>query len=231
MNDEQSRDAYAAALGDRIRKVRGSMSREELASRLGLHVNTLGKFERGVSVPDAYALIRLAAELHVSADWLLTGVEASTTVERSIFAVETADYVYVPHFSVQLSAGSGAFSDVEQVIAMRPFAVDFIRSDLGITHDELALVTIVGRSMEPVLHSKDTSLLDRRAREVITEGLHAIRLDGGLMIKTLQRLPGKVLRASSANAEYLPFDIALDDESDRDFEVLGRVRWAGVVFQ
>lgn len=229
--DERGRDAYAAALGDRIRQVRGRMAREELAARLGLHVNTLGKFERGVSVPDAFTLVRLASELQVSAEWLLTGVETSTKVERSVYAVESGDYVYIPHFDVQFSAGNGAFGDLEKVVAMRPFALEFIRGELGIQHNELALVTIVGRSMEPVLHSKDTSLLDRKAREVSTEGLHAIRLDGGLMIKTLQRLPGKLLRASSANAEYLPFDIPLEEDSGRDFEVLGRVRWAGVVFQ
>ena len=229
--DESGRDAYAAALGDRIRLARGRTPREELAARMDLHVNTLGKFERGISVPDAFVLVRLAAEMSVSAEWLLTGVESSTKVERSIYAVEAGDYVYIPHFDVQFSAGNGAFGDIERVIAMRPFAVEFIRSELGIHHNELALVTIVGRSMEPVLHSKDTSLLDRRAREVSTEGLHAIRLDGGLMIKTLQRLPGRLLRASSANAEYLPFDIPLEEDSGRDFEVLGRVRWAGVVFQ
>lgn len=229
--DEHGRDAYAAALGDRIRQARGRTPREELAARLDLHVNTLGKFERGVSVPDAFVLVRLAAEMNVSPTWLLTGVETSTKVERSIYAVEAGDYVYIPHFDVQFSAGNGAFSDIERVIAMRPFAVEFIRGELGVQHNELALVSIVGRSMEPVLHSKDTSLLDRRAREVSTEGLHAIRLDGGLMIKTLQRLPGRLLRASSANPEYLPFDIPLEEDNGRDFEVLGRVRWAGVVFQ
>lgn len=230
-SDDLARDAYAAALGDRIRQSRGRMPREDLATRLGLHLNTLGKFERGMSIPDAFTIIRIAAELQISADWLLTGVKDMSKVMKHTEAVESGDYVYVPHFDVQFAAGNGAFGDVERVIAMRPFAVDFIRGELGISHNELALVTIIGRSMEPLLHSKDTSLLDRRAREVMTEGLHAIRLDGGLMIKTLQRLPGKTLRASSANAEYLPFDIPLDDESGRDFEVLGRVRWAGVVFQ
>lgn len=229
-NDAPGRDEYAAALGDRIRQVRGRTTREELAGRLNLHVNTLGKFERGISMPDAFTLVTLAAQLQCSPQWLLTGVETSVKVARSVRAVETADYVYVPHFDIKIAAGHGAFSDVEQVGAMRPFARGFIRGELGIAHDELALVTVVGSSMEPYMHSKDTVLVDLRTCDVHTEGIHAIRLDGGLMIKRLQRLPGRVLRASSSNAEYLPFDISLEEDSERDFEVLGRVRWGGIVF-
>jgi hypothetical protein len=82
--------------------------------------------------------------------------------------------------------------------------------------------------MEPYLRSRDTVLLDLRARDVSTEGLHGIRLDGALMIKLLQRLPGR-LRISSTNSEYAPFDVDAVQEQ-RDFCVLGRVRWGGVTF-
>jgi phage repressor protein C with HTH and peptisase S24 domain len=139
--------------------------------------------------------------------------------------------VYVPHFDVSVSAGNGVFCDVEQVIAMRPFEAAFIRVVLGIAHNELVLVSVVGNSMEPLLRSRDTTMLDLRDNDVHTEGIHAIRLDGALMLKKLQRLPGKVLRVSSANSEYAPFEIdGSDDESQRDFAVLGRVRWGGVTF-
>ncbi len=83
--------------------------------------------------------------------------------QKSIRAIEVGSYVFVPHFDVQLSAGHGVFADVETVIAMRPFDVKFVRQELGISHDDLALVSVVGNSMEPYLRSRDTTLLDRRA--------------------------------------------------------------------
>ena len=225
------REAYAAALGERIRSCRRGMTREEFARRLDLHLNTIGKFERGVTVPDAFALLRIAEIGQCSPEWLLTGEERSTRIEPTLHAVESNGYVYVPHFDVALSAGNGVFCDVERVIAMRPFDPNFIRNELGIAHNEVVLVSVVGNSMEPLLRSRDTTLLDLRAKDVHTEGIHAIRLDGALMLKMLQRLPGKVLRVSSSNPEYAPFEIdGSDDDSQRDFAVLGRVRWGGVTF-
>lgn len=226
-NSDQ-RDAYAVSLGDRIRSCRSGMTREEFAALLELHVNTVGKFERGITIPDAYTLIRMAAIGKCSPDWLMTGETKAAGVEFSVQAIERGDFVYVPHFDVAMSAGNGAFCDVEHVIAMRPFDVGFIRNALGIHHNELAVVSVVGNSMEPYLRSKDLAMLDLRARDVSTEGIHAIRLDGALMIKQLQRLPGK-LRVSSANTEYAPFDVD-GAEEQRDFSVIGRVRWGGVTF-
>lgn len=225
----EMRDAYSVALGERIRACRSGMSRDEFAARLELHVNTVGKFERGLTIPDAFTLLRIADVGKCSPDWLMTGVSRSTSVGSNTQAVESGDYLFVPHFDVAMSAGNGVFCDVESVISMRPFDFRFVRSELGINHNELALVSVVGNSMEPYLRSRDTALLDLRARDVHTEGIHAIRLDGALMIKLLQRFPGKMLRVSSANQEYAPFDIDGADEQ-RDFSVLGRVRWAGVSF-
>ncbi|UMT89772.1 helix-turn-helix domain-containing protein [Paracidovorax citrulli] len=227
---DEVRDTYASALGDRIRKCRGTLTREDFARRLELHVNTIGKFERGLTVPDAFVLLRMAEVGGCQVQWLLTGEEPTPSVPKNIRAVEVGSYVFVPHFDVQLSAGHGVFADVETVLAMRPFDAKFIRQELGISHDDLALVSVVGNSMEPYLRSRDTTLLDRRANDVGAEGIHAIRLDGALMLKFVQRLPGKVLRVSSANQDYAPFEVTGTEETERDFAVLGRVRWGGVTF-
>lgn len=225
------RDVYAAALGERIRACRGGTSREEFARLLDVHPNTIGKFERGDSIPDAFMLLRVAEIGARSVEWLMQGRSKSPVVDLCVTAVEAEDFLYIPHFDVAMSAGNGVFCDVEQVIGMKPFDMHFIRNDLGITHNDMALVTVVGNSMEPYLRSRDTVLLDLKARDVLSEGIHAIRLDGALMIKRVQRLPGKMLRVSSANSEYQPFEIdGNDDDSQRDFYVLGRVRWGGVKF-
>ena len=149
---------------------------------------------------------------------------------RSLRAIELDDYIYVPHFDMHVSAGPGAFHDLEQVVAMRPFEVGYVRNELGINHDEIAMCGVIGTSALPSLKPKDTIMVDLRDRQVMNEGMHILRLDDALMLKHVQRLPGKVLRVSSSNAEFKSFDIEAAEESQRDFEVIGRVRWGGVTF-
>ena len=57
------------------------MTQEELASRLHVVRQTVSKWEKGLSVPDAELLIRLAEVLEVSVAQLL-GAEAETATEE-----------------------------------------------------------------------------------------------------------------------------------------------------
>jgi len=241
----------ASAIGARVKLARGATAQQDLADAIGVHSNTVSKIERGKAVPDASLILKIAKSTNVSAAWLLLGspfpqgsfesgnsdgtevlsarAYAAESVPVSLLAVEVGDYIYVPHFDIAASAGPGVFNDLELVKAMRPFERTYIRHALGISHNELALVGVRGRSMEPLLHPSDVAMLDRRDRDATTEGVHMVRLDGALLIKSLQRLPGRTLRVSSKNqSEFPPFDITADDDGERDFEILGRARWAGI---
>lgn len=223
--------AYATALGVRIRTLRGKRPRQDLADDLRVHVNTLGKFERGDSLPDAMLIDRLCALTGASIEWVVTGRETSAfEPARNVKAVERGSYVFVPLFDVQASAGPGAFVDVERVVAMRPFDTGYIRNDLRILHNDIALLGITGSSSEPVLRSGDTVMVDRRDRDVQAEGLHLLRVDEVLLVKLVQRLPGRALRVSSTNDAFRSFDIKLDEEHQANVDILGRVRWGGVTF-
>lgn len=225
-------EAYAQALGKRIRELRGAMSRNDMADLMRVHVNTLGKFERGDSMPDAFQIMRMCEVGKRPIDWLITGHHEDHAAEpvHSTKAVEHGKYVYVPQFDIHASAGNGAFNDVEKVVSMRPFAVNYIRNTLQILHDDIALLTIAGSSSEPVLRSGDTIMVDRRDREVRAEGLHLLLVDDALLVKQVQRLPGRVLRVSSSNESYPPFEIKLEEESQANVDIVGRVRWGGVTF-
>lgn len=212
-------------------QLRGKIQVSEVAAKLGVHRNTIWNIEGGKSLPDAYELLQLAELFHTSVGALLGRPEQSLVPERSTQAVEMENFVFVPHFDIQASAGSGSFQDIGHVTAMRPFDSAYIRGELGIGHDDLGLCGVIGNSGEPVLHSGDTVLVDFHDRSVMVEGLHIVRMDGMPLLKKLQRLPGKVIRVSSHNPAYAPFDVVADEESQRDFEVIGRVRWAGLSFR
>lgn len=60
-------------LARRLRIARGTLSQDEFASRMAVHKETLGKYERGARQPDSEFLVRLHDTFEVSLDWLATG--------------------------------------------------------------------------------------------------------------------------------------------------------------
>ena len=229
----EARSVFMLQFGQRCRAARGAREINDVAATVGVHRNTIWNMERGDSLPDAFELEVLAKEYNTTPAGLLGG-EAKGASRRAaphgVRAVQEDELIYVPLFDLREQADGAAFNDPGSVLAMRPFDAQFIRYDLGIAHDDLAMFGVVGASMEPWLHAKDAVLADLRDRDALTEGVHLIRLDGALLMKKLQRLPGKILRVSSYNPAYEPFDIQGHESADRDFAVLGRVRWAGVTF-
>jgi phage repressor protein C with HTH and peptisase S24 domain len=230
----EARAVFMQQFGQRCRAARGAREINDVATAVGVHRNTIWNVERGDSLPDAFELEVLAREYNTTPTQLLGGeaqdTARSATVPRGVRALQVDELIYVPLFDLREQAEGAAFTDADSVLAMRPFDAQFIRYDLGIAHDDLAMFGVVGASMEPWLHARDAVLADLRDRDALTEGVHLIRLDGALLMKRLQRLPGKILRVSSYNPAYEPFDIQGHESADRDFAVLGRVRWAGVTF-
>ncbi|WP_431095346.1 XRE family transcriptional regulator [Polaromonas aquatica] len=231
----EARTVFMRQFGQRCRMARGAREINEVAATVGVHRNTIWNIERGDSLPDAFELEVLAREYHLTPEQLLgrepqNPTRPVATVARDVRAVEAGTFVYAPLFDLRAPPDRDVFSDVGSVVSMRPFDAQFIRYDLGIAHNDIVMFVVTGTSMEPWLHSKDAVLADLRDRDALTEGVHVVRLDGALLVKKLQRLPGRILRVSSYNPAYEPFDIQGYEGTDRDFAVLGRVRWAGVTF-
>lgn len=63
----------AETTGERIRQLRGDLSQAEFASKIGVHKEMVGKYERGQNVPGGDVLTRMHDVFGVSLDWLLTG--------------------------------------------------------------------------------------------------------------------------------------------------------------
>ncbi len=61
------------SLAERIKKVRGEISREEFAQLIGVHVNTVGRYERGESEPDISIASKICREFDVNPHWLMLG--------------------------------------------------------------------------------------------------------------------------------------------------------------
>lgn len=59
--------------GSRLKQVRGRLSRDEFAPLLGVHKQTLMRYENGQRCPDAEFLASLALRFDLNCEWLLLG--------------------------------------------------------------------------------------------------------------------------------------------------------------
>jgi transcriptional regulator with XRE-family HTH domain len=62
------------ALGKRIETVRAGESAAEFAAAIGIHKNTLSRYEHGARIPDARVLMRICENKGISPRWLLLGI-------------------------------------------------------------------------------------------------------------------------------------------------------------
>lgn len=66
-----SKESLSKKFGTRLREEMGSMSQEALAVKSGLHVNYIGRLERGEACPSIYAVYKIALALKVKPSELL----------------------------------------------------------------------------------------------------------------------------------------------------------------
>lgn len=69
---------------DRIRELRGRKTQDEFAKELGIHTNTLGRWERGQSEPDITTAQQICTQFGVSPYWLLAGQGPMLEKDRDI---------------------------------------------------------------------------------------------------------------------------------------------------
>lgn len=136
-------------------------------------------------------------------------------------------FVSVPLYDVRAVAGGGAVIDQEHISDVLQFSEVWIKRELRAAPSDLYLVYVDGESMEPTLRSGDVILLDRRATKPDREGIYILRMDGMLLVKRLQGLPGGMIKVASDNPAYESFTVRLAEMQGKNFAILGRVVWSG----
>lgn len=78
------------AIGERIGALRGKISQQDFAEKLGIDRKTVGTWERGERLPDTRALLALWREFGADPAWVLTGAgfaPQTTEDERELLAL------------------------------------------------------------------------------------------------------------------------------------------------
>lgn len=128
---------------------------------------------------------------------------------------------------MRAAAGNGAVVEHETPDDALVFKEQWVRVELGARPQDLYLIRVAGDSMEPTLRSGDVILVDRRATRPDREGVYILRMNGMLLVKRLQALPGGKVRVISDNAAFSSFDLPTGDLEGGDMVIIGRVVWTG----
>lgn len=237
-------------IGERIRKVRGSLSRDEFAKRLDSHRNTIMRYEKGEREPDAIFLLRICTEFNINPEWLLFGEgpmyrheRAERPPESPVASVDEAcldpsHYVFVPLAEGRVTAGpDGGF--LYEPVDYYPFKRHWIEAKFGRRPERwkaLVLVRVSGDSMEPTINAGEIVLVDtyEAERVEIRSGkIYMVRMPDGAI--TLKRLILRFDREKeiyklvclSDNPHYEPFEFEILPDRKIQYYVLGRIRWVG----
>lgn len=133
------------------------------------------------------------------------------------------EYAYIPLYNVEASAGHGSYVETEEVASRLAFRRDWINKEIHANPSNLHLIYVRGDSMEPALESGQVVMVDTSAaHEAMRDGIYVIQIDGSVLIKRLQRLPGNKIKVMSDNQIYPSFEA---DLNSGDITIIGRVIW------
>ncbi|UNM95524.1 helix-turn-helix transcriptional regulator [Ignatzschineria rhizosphaerae] len=212
-----------------IREKRG-LNRNSAAQLVEVSYSTLQAWEENSGrLPNAWNMQKLAEAYNVSVQDLYTG-EISEIKPTNIHdtlgnTVDIEEFVFIPRYNVQASAGYGADVSMENIMHPMAFRKYWIDNILGICAKSLIVIGVKGDSMEGEINNGDIILINKEDNTLLN-GIYVIRIEGDLIVKRIQRLPGGIIKVISANSAYESFEIDTNNPP-LDFEAIGRVVWHG----
>jgi phage repressor protein C with HTH and peptisase S24 domain len=204
----------------RIREELKGSTHEILGKRLGVHKATISKWLGGTTKgADIKDFLRYMDVLSIMPSQLFEGVLPCED-----------DYGFIPKVYARLSAGGGSLETTGEIKGFYAFRKDFLKS-MGTTNRNLVLMDVTGDSMEPTLFAGDTVLIatDEEDKKVKVGDLAAVRIDQEILIKRVNKEPGKIILISD-NPKYKEVPVSLPIEDD-SFAIIGKARWMARVLR
>lgn len=131
--------------------------------------------------------------------------------------------VSIPEHDVRASAGPGAIVEGETEVERWPLPKNYVRNVLSLRSSSLAIIEVIGDSMDPTLKSGDKIMIDLNDKNVATPGVFALYDGDATVVKRVERIPGtETLRIKSDNPLHGAYDVPIDF-----VHVAGRVVWFG----
>ena len=223
-------------VGDRIKLLREGLgqSQEELASAIGMHSNTVARWERGELAPRGTSLSKLAQALDTTTAYLLGETDdplkpgASQPPDKAVALPESnvrfVDVTWVPvvdgAITVCCGTGTAYAEDVEwNVVGKYPVpTADLLGFSWLLKDGGFRIITVEGDSMAPRIEDGDQVLF--ADAELLNGDLGLVRYRGRYMVRGVF-FEGDNIRLQALNKEYDPI-IVTPDGLDK-FCILGKV--------
>ncbi|TSK08584.1 MAG: helix-turn-helix transcriptional regulator [Geobacter sp.] len=236
-----------ASTSDRVKIIRkyNKLSQKDFAESLGIKQPTLSEIERGVYPPSDTVKRLIGNQYGVNSLWLENGegpmfkgvldgvrverVEAQAEDRKSLQSLTYDDpgeaiargYVQVPRYEIAASAGGGALVHSEQIVDHLAFKADWLKVSLGLSPKHVAVISVIGDSMEPYLDDGDLILVDLSVTHIENNAIYVLQFGDSLLVKRVQvKLDGEVI-VKSDNPRYEPE--AFHGDSAERLRVVGRM--------
>jgi phage repressor protein C with HTH and peptisase S24 domain len=220
----QERDEQgAAAVVSRMMLALGVTTQTALADELGLGRGAVSDAKAKGKIPAEWMLKLLRAR-RVNPAWLETGegeMRLPSEGREELLAYGAETYDWVPMVEARASAGGGSLETGERILGYYAFRRDWISNKGNIK--SMRLLRVTGESMRPTLQDEDVVLVDLSQRDILAGKIYAVRMDDEIVVKRLEKKPGKLVLLSDNRALYDPLEISLAEYAN--VEVLGRVIW------
>lgn len=214
-------------IGKRIAQARtdAGLNQSELAVRIGVTPQSVQHWEHDRTVPRGKRVEALSKVLGVSQEWITFGSPSdgdSQSAEVIYSLGPTIDVVQIPFFDVQLAAGTGSYSDTEEVTEHITISKDILNQH-GMSEGQVKAVRVKGESMMPRILSGDTILVDTADKIPRDRQVYAIAVEEDLKVKRLIRKMDGNWIISSDNPDYQQYDEVISRANFDRLRVIGRV--------
>lgn len=197
----------------------------ELAHQLGVRRAAVTDAKRRGSIPADW-ILRLCRRHNLNPLWIESGLGAMHIGENQVSETpepyNSEEFAYIPKLAAVPRMGPQGLETDESVESYYAFRREWLQRKGRV--DEMRLLAVAGDSMEPTLRDGDIVLVDQSQKDILFGKIYVVGIDEGVMVKRLDKRPGKLVLISDNRSAYDPVEVNLSDEAV-DCRIVGRVIW------
>jgi phage repressor protein C with HTH and peptisase S24 domain len=221
---------------DRMKFAAGVRSQAELAEKLGVRRAAVTDAKNRGAIPARW-FMDLCRKYQINPVWLETGfgpmcITADASQEQAGALLPARgrsgaqspageEFSFVPKVKAVVVGGGGSLETEDNVESYYAFRRSWLERKGRADH--MRLMHVAGESMEPTLRDSDVVLVDESQRDVVFGKIYVVGIDDGIVVKRLEKTPGKLMLISDNRDLYPPLEVPLDEGAD--VRVVGRVVW------
>jgi SOS-response transcriptional repressor LexA len=233
-NDEFKTKPLNKLLGEKLKSIRESKKQtlEEFSLSLNEDRQTYYNYEIGSRQLPYFKLHKYAEILKLNYLDILSLLNFNNTdifqrkpsipsiLDLSVFADTLIDKSKYKQLPVYAYAGAGKFIDLTEIEPIDTILIPKEYANSG----SLAVVKVVGKSMEPIIHEGAYIGVDKDNRNFISGNIYAVYLpfEGAVIKKVFTDIKNVILK--SENKEFPDIVIPLKN-IDKDNFIIGTVKW------